>query len=306
MNQYVSPTQRPIVGIFFLILSTWAISALDAGAKLSMFIGLNLIFFAWIRYGVHTAIVFFLAYRAYGSQVFRPTYRVYQLWRGLLMILASFCFFTTLSYLPQAEATSIIFLAPLMVLCLAPFLLGEAPRLHRWLAALVGVVGVMIVVRPSAGLPWVGVVFGLMAATLIALQFVLTRKVAGDPAVVTLFWSGLVGTVLCTLLLPFFWKSGVAALADFGNFELTVLLSTGVLGALGHLLQIKAYQHATASLLAPFNYLQIVAASTMGFLVWGHFPDAISWFGIAIICLSGVTVTWIEWREGRRAKASAH
>ncbi|HEY9571714.1 MAG TPA: DMT family transporter, partial [Pusillimonas sp.] len=74
-------------------------------------------------------------------------------------------------------------------------------------------------------------------------------------------------------------------------------LSTGFWGALGHLLQIQAYRYAPASVLAPFIYLQIISAATLGWLIWGQFPDAFSWLGIAVICASGVTIGMVEWRN---------
>src|SRR3546814_7827237 len=80
-----------------------------------------------------------------------------------------------------------------------------------------------------------------------------------------------------------------------------LLISTGVSGALGHLLQIGAYRNAAASTLAPFVYLQIVSAATVGWLVWGHFPDALTWLGIAIICASGIVIGLLEWRRNRAA-----
>jgi drug/metabolite transporter (DMT)-like permease len=66
------------------------------------------------------------------------------------------------------------------------------------------------------------------------------------------------------------------------------------------LLQIQAYRYAPASMLAPFVYLQILSAAALGWLIWGQFPDALSWLGIAVICASGITIGSIEWRARRR------
>ena len=85
----------------------------------------------------------------------------------------------------------------------------------------------------------------------------------------------------------------------------TLLISTGVTGGLGHLFQIAAYRRAPASTLAPFIYLQIISATTVGWLVWDHFPDPLTWLGIAIICASGIGIGLVEWRRGRALAAAA-
>src|SRR5690606_28118896 len=90
------------------------------------------------------------------------------------------------------------------------------------------------------------------------------------------------------------------ALSALEPLHWVVLFSTGLLGAFGHLLQIQAYRFAPASLLAPFVYVQIVAAGSLGWLIWGQFPDALSWLGIAIICGSGASLAVWEWRGRAR------
>ncbi len=160
----------------------------------------------------------------------------------------------------------------------------------------------------AAGVPllvlcWVRYVVHLILVTALcfAAQFILTRRVASDDAYTSLIWSGLVGTVCLMAALPFILPPALPALAQLSPLNGLVLISTGLSGALGHLLQIAAYHNASASTLAPFVYLQIVSATTMGWLLWGHFPDALTWLGIAIICASGIVIGMLEWRRaGRR------
>jgi drug/metabolite transporter (DMT)-like permease len=216
------------------------------------------------------------------------------------MLAATMSFFTTLHYLPQAEATAINFLAPLIVLARAPWVLKEPPRLSRWVAAGVGFLGVLIIIRPSAGLDPVGTIFGLLTACLFAGQFIATRRVAVDDPFTTLIWSGAVGSVCLTAGLPFILPAALPLLDSLDAWQWIILLSTGFWGAAGHLLQIQAYRYAPASMLAPFVYLQILSAAALGWLIWGQFPDALSWLGIAVICASGITIGSIEWRARRR------
>lgn len=290
---------RPFAGISLLILSTWALSTLDASGKWAMGAGASLVLLCWMRYVVHLVLVLSLVFPKRGFSVFRSVRPRAQFIRGFAMLLATMSFFTTLHYLPQAEATAINFLAPLLMLAVAPWVLKEPPRISRWVAAGVGFLGVLVIIRPDGGLHPVGVVFGLITACLFAAQFISTRRVAVDDPFTTLVWSGGVGSVLLTFMLPFVWSDIMHLVQTLDAFTWLVLVGTGFWGALGHLLQIQAYRCAPASMLAPFLYLQIVAASTTGWLIWGQFPDALTWVGIGIICASGISVGYLEWR-GRK------
>lgn len=259
--------------------------------------GVSLWVLCWVRYSVHLVLVLALVLPLRGPRVLRTARPTAQLLRGSVMLLATLCFFKTLSYLPQAEATAINFLAPLLVLALAPWVLNEPPRVSRWVAAAVGFTGVLIIIRPGAGLHPMGVLWGLGTALAFAAQFLATRRVAVDDPMTTLVWSGAVGTVVLSLSMPWLLPQALPVLHGFGPVQWLVLFSTGVLGAAGHLLQIRAYRYAPASLLAPFLYLQIVAAATLGWLVWGQFPDAVSWLGIAVICGSGASLAVWEWKR---------
>lgn len=287
---------RPLAGIFLLVASAWALSGLDASGKWVMGAGVPLLIFCWMRYVIHLALVLVLILPVKGIKALRSIRRRDQMIRGALMLASTLSFFTALSYLPQAEATAINFLAPLIILSLAPWLLQEPGRLSRWLAAGIGLCGVLIIVRPGGGLDPIGTMFALLSACLMAGQSMATRRVAADNAFTTLIWSGAVGSICLTLILPFVLPHALPILAGLSPLQWVVLTGTGVLGALGHLLQIQAYQHAPASLLAPFVYFQIISAATLGWLVWGQFPDTLSWTGIAIICISGIGIAAYEWR----------
>lgn len=301
----MSTPQRPIVGIVLLILSTWALSSLDASGKWIMAAGLPLLVMCWARYMIHWFLVLAVVLPMRGTNVFKAHRPRDQILRGLIMLFATLSFFSALRYLPQAEATAINFLAPLLVLAVAPWLLKEPPRLSRWVAAGVGFLGVLLIIRPSSGLHPLGVMFGLITAILFATQFIVTRRLAVEDAFTTLIWSGSVGTVLTSLLMPFILPEIWPIFATFSPKEWAVLMATGVFGALGHLLQIQAYQRAPASVLAPFVYTQIISAAGLGWLVWGQFPDALSWLGIAIVCGSGAVIGYIEWRQQQRATRAA-
>lgn len=297
--------QRPLLGIVLLILSTWALSSLDASGKWIMAAGLPLLVMCWVRYLIHWVLVVGIIVPIKGFGVFKAKRPTDQILRGFIMLFATLSFFSALRYLPQAEATAINFLAPLIVLAIAPWILKEPSRISRWIAAAVGFMGVLLIIRPSSGLHPLGVVFGLITAVLFSTQYIVTRRVAVDDAMTTLIWSGSVGTLLITLIMPFILPEIWPIFSTFKTSHWLAMVATGVFGALGHLLQIQAYQRAPASLLAPFVYLQIISAAGLGWLVWGQFPDAISWVGIAIVAGSGVVIACLEWRQQKKTKQAA-
>ncbi|MEN5161630.1 DMT family transporter [Achromobacter spanius] len=298
-----SAARGPMIGVLLLVLSMWTLSCLDASGKWVMNAGVPLLVLSWVRYAIHLVLVLALVLPARGVRVLRSTKPREQLIRGGSMFLATLMFFTTLSYIPQAEATSINFLAPLLVLSLAPWILKEPARMSRFVAAGIAFVGVLIVIRPGGGLHPVGTVFGLLTACCFTAQFIATRRVAGDDPFTSLIWSGAVGTICLTLALPFILPPALPVLQALSAFDWMVLISTGITGCVGHLFQIAAYRRAPASTLAPFIYLQIISATSVGWLVWGHFPDPLTWVGIAIICASGMGIGMIEWRRGRALAA---
>lgn len=293
---------KVLSGIVLLVLSLWILSLQEASGKWLMHIGAPLFAVMFFRYLLHVIIVLGQTLPERGLSVFKSRNYTTQIIRGSTSLFASIFIFNALAYLPQAEATAIYFLAPLLVLCAAPMFLGEPSRWYRWVGALVGFGGVMIIVRPGAGLHHLGVIFALLAAFTIAAQFIYTRKLAGDDSKTTLVWTGVVGLAGSVVLLPFHWTTAVSVMGAFNLWEWFVVVLMGSCATLGHLLQIKAYQQAPASLLAPFSYFQIVAAAALGYLIWNQFPDVWAWLGIFVIIGSGVVVMVVEWRNNQQVK----
>lgn len=290
---------QPLLGIGLLLLSMWALSTLDASGKWVMAAGVPMLLLSWVRYAAHLAVALALIVPVRGWRILASRRPREQVLRGGAMLCATLLFFTTLRYLPQAEATAINFLAPLIVLLLAPWVLREPPRLSRWVAAGIAFLGVLIVIRPGGGLDPTGTMFGLIGAFCFSVQYIASRRVAADDPLTSVIWSGGVGTVVLSVALPYAIPAALPVLRELDPLHWCVLASTGVTGCIGHLLQIAAYRKAPASTLAPFTYLQIVSSTTTGWLIWGHFPDALTWLGIAVICGSGITIGVLEWRRAR-------
>lgn len=278
-------------GILFHIAGLWLLSTLDASGKWLVLAGVPVLMVSWTRYAVHTVLMTAIVLPQRGKAIFKTQSLSRQLLRGFLMIATTVLFFSVLTRLPLAEATAINFLAPLFMIAVAPWLLKESHRLHRWLGVIVGFAGMLVVVRPGSQLDPVGVALGLLTAFCFALFQIATRRVAHDDPLTTNYYGGLFGTAALTLALPWFWVT-----PDLSFWEWTLLVSTGVTGFFGHWLQATAFRKSPASLLAPFSYMQIISAVTLGWLVFGQAPGTTTALGIALICAAGLGVALTEAR----------
>ncbi len=278
-------------GILLHIAGLWLLSVLDASGKWLVMAGVSVLMVAWVRYAVHTALMTAIVLPSRGTAIFKTQSLPRQLLRGLLMITTTVLFFSVLGRLPLAEGTAMNFMAPLFLMMLAPWLLHEPHRLHRWLGVMAGFAGMLLVVRPGTPLDPIGIALGLLTALVFAFFQIATRRVAQDDPLTTNYYGGLFGTIALTVALPWFWKT-----PELAPWQWLLLVSTGVSGFLGHWLQIAAFSKSPATLLSPFSYLQMLAAATLGWLVFGQLPDRITALGIALICLAGVGVAVAEAR----------
>ncbi|WP_042885168.1 DMT family transporter [Cupriavidus necator] len=279
-----------LTGIALLVIGQWVLSLLDATSKTLTQQGLPLVGVAWVRYVGHVVAIFLLLGPAGWRRQWRPAKPGLQWLRGGLMLVSTLVFFSVLMLMPLAQATALNFCAPLFVVALSPWLLGERPGRHarwmRWTGVVVGFAGMLVVVRPGGQLSPLGVGLGLVSALVFALLQMLTRRIAAyDAPMTTLIQSGVTGACLTTLIVPFFWFSAWPT-----PLQCALLVSAGITGSLGHYFVIRAFQYADASFLSPFLYLQIVSAMVIGYLAFGQLPDWTTAGGIGIICLGGLCV----------------
>lgn len=288
------------LGIACLILGQWTLSLLDTAGKLLAQGGYHVVMIAWMRYTINTAFMALtlapLYRRRTGMSILRSQHPGLQMFRALLLLLSTVVFFSVLKIVPLAEGTAMNFCAPLIVLAVSPWLLKEKSYPSRWFAVALGFIGMLVVMRPGGAISPTGVMLGAASACVFAVVSMLNRKMNQfDPPVVTLFYGGLVGMLASTCLVPFFWSTHAPTLR-----EGLILASTGITSTLGHYLVNTAYRHAEASLLTPFFYLQVISATTMGWLVFGQLPDMLTAAGIGIICASGMGAAYVEHRRSHR------
>jgi drug/metabolite transporter (DMT)-like permease len=214
-----------------------------------------------------------------------------QVARGVTLALSTVLFFSALARMPIAEASAITFLSPLLLTALSVLLLRERVSPAAWLAVATGFVGVLIIIRPGGAVFSPAALLPLATAFCFAAYQLMTRQLASvDSSFATLFYGAIVGTVLLSLLLPFYWHPPESLAHGL------LLAMLGVLGSVGHFVLIRAFEHAPASVLAPFVYAQLVSVLILGYLVFGDFPDGWSLVGMGIIVASGAFVA----SRGRR------
>ena len=201
--------------------------------------------------------------------------------------------YVAITRMPLGDAAAIQFLAPVLVTALSGLLLGEHVGPRRWMAVACGFVGVLLVARPGSGVLGWNALLPLATAVLLAVYMMMTRIIRNkdDPAATT-FYSTALGALILSFLVIFNWQS--LTLIQWG-----LMVTMGAAGAVGHFMLVKAFHSAEASMLAPFTYVQVVAAILWGFLVFGDVPGIWTIAGASVVIASGLYVWYRESRVQR-------
>ena len=282
-----------------ILLAGLCFSTLDATAKY-LVQEHTLFLVVWARYAGQMLVTTPIAWHRGGTAFWRTRHLRVQLARSLCLVVATLCFFGALRFLPLAEGSAISFLAPMFALLLAYPVLGERPTRARWLSALGGFAGILILVRPGSAVfhPATGLL--VLAAISNAMYQILTRKLPHDSSHTTLFYSALVGTVGLSFALPY-----AEVPAQVTPRDVLFLVLLGLLAGVGHWFLIGAFLRAPATLVAPFTYVHMVWATLYGYAIFGQLPDGLSALGMAVIVASGVGLVVYERAAARRRSRSA-
>ncbi len=282
MTRQAGERDRTPLAIGFMCMAVLCFVILDSVAKyLSARHPVPMI--VWGRFAVHLLALSMLAPVLGGRRLVATRRPWLQIGRGGLLVVATGSIFVAVKYLPLTQVYAISFTSPLFVALLAGALLGERVGIVRWLAIVCGFGGVLVVIRPDIEMHW-AVALPVLMAVAWALYQIATRALAAtDTALTTLFFTGVFGVAVLTPLTPLFWS-------NFALREWALLAGAGVLALGGHLLLIRAYAMASASVLPPVVYVQIVWAALIGWFVFGELPDAPTIAGGAVVIASGLIV----------------
>ncbi len=232
--------------------------------------------------------------------------------RVSIVMVSNVTYFLGLAAMPLADAVATAYVAPIIVTLMSVVVLGEKVGPHRWGAVAVGMLGVVVMLRPGAGVVQPAAILVLISSICYAASHMMTRRMRDTESAMAMgfyvqcgfivvcstmgLWSGdghLAGSAdpsLAFLFRAWMWP----AAADW-----YVLVAAGLAVAGGGLMVSQAYRLNEAGLVAPFEYVGMPMAIFWGVVVFHRWPDATAWIGIALICGAGL---YTLWRETRRRK----
>lgn len=276
---------RPLLGVLLVMLATALFACLDVANK-ALVTEYNVPLVVAIRYFGHSILMIALLAPTRGRELVTTKRTGLVVVRALCLVVSSLLAGLALQRMPVAETVSIIYLSPIIVVLLARPLLGETIGAVGWIAAVAGFAGVLLIARPGGGLDPLGVAFTLCNVAVTVVYFLLSRILARtEKTLALLFYTALGGAICYGIALPWTLYGEPPTLLQIGLF-----LSLGVSAGLGHYCFTAAHRFAPSSVLAPVNYLHLVWAGLLGWLVFNHIPEPLAIIGMTIVTAAGVMV----------------
>jgi drug/metabolite transporter (DMT)-like permease len=285
-----SARQRRI-GISFVIGATLCFSILDASAKW-LVQSLPVLQVVWLRFVTHVLLMGLLLAPQHGWALVRTRSPRLQALRGLMLASMTALNFVALQYLQLAETGAIQFSVPILIALLSAWWLHERLDARRWVAIVGGFAGVLLVIRPGSAAFHPALLLCVANAVIYAAFNMLTRRMAASETPESMQWlSALMAAVLIAPFALAQWQAPASLL------QWAVLLLCGLMGGVGHWFVAIAHRHASAAVLGPFIYQQILYMTLWGWLVFRQVPDAFVVAGAAVVVLSGLYLLWMELRH---------
>jgi drug/metabolite transporter (DMT)-like permease len=271
-------------GILFMVIAALLFGCVDALSKLlapTQSVGQ----IVWARYALAFPLLLSTTRPSEWRRLFNTAAPRLQIARGLTPILLSGGMVLGVRYLPLADATAILFAGPFLVVALSAPMLGERVPAASWIGVAIGFVAVLVVARPGLDELSKYAIFPALSAVFFAVQQLLTRRLgtARERAQTTLIWTLAIGALISTPVAAVTWE-------PLGVRGWVLMLALGSVFAVSQLLYIRSLAYAQVSVLAPFNYVQIVSAALIGLVVFGDVPDRWTLVGIAMIIAAGVYI----------------
>ncbi|HKU06738.1 MAG TPA: DMT family transporter [Bradyrhizobium sp.] len=271
----------PFKGIALILASTVFLGLSDVTAKY-LASSLPSIEITWIRFLVFALIMTPAMIPGSPLYAMKTDRRKLHFMRGATVLGSSLFFITGLSFLPIAEASATGFVAPMFVTALSIVFLNEVVGLRRWIATGVGLLGVLIILRPGTSAFHAAAIFPLVSALCWACTLIMTRMLTGtERAITTMTYSSIAGVLILSALVPFVWVTPTWQAVAFGIF-------IGIASTAGQWIVVLAFRYADASVLAPFSYTQLLWVSLLGYFVFGEIPDKWTVIGAGFIVASGL------------------
>ncbi len=277
--------------IALVAVSTLCFAALDAVAKW-LVRTLPVAEVVWLRFATHVLLMLAVLLPRRGIALLHMKSVKLNVLRGAMLASMTGLNFWALQYLQLAETGAIQFSVPILIALLSAWWLKERLDARRWAAVVAGFVGVLLVIRPGSHAFQPAILISVVQAFIYAAFNLLTRRMAAteSPETMQLVSAMAALVVLAPVALPQ-WQT------PSGAWTFVLVLSTGVFGGIGHLAVAQAHKWASAAVLGPFLYQQILYMTLWGWLVFGQVPDAFVVAGGAVVVLSGLYLLWLEMRR---------
>ena len=265
--------------------SAWMIvPIMDAFAKY-LSSSMDVLQITWARYFftvVFTLTLMLLFYRQSFVWTKKPAL---QLIRGLIFVFSTYLFFYAISEISLPKALTLAFVAPICVTALSPFFLDERVGIKRWTAVSLGFIGTLIVIRPGFIEFNLHTFAALGNGICYGFYLIITRKLSkSDNSLLTLLFSGLVGTILISFFLPNVWVNPSLN-------QWFMMVTIGFIASVAHLFIILSLKYADASKLAPLGYTEIITNILISYYYFKELPDNWTYLGLFIIVLSGLYIS---------------
>ncbi len=285
-----SPRSRRI-GIGLVTLATLCFAALDACAKW-LVQSLPVFEVVWLRFLTHSVLMTVLLAPVYRWELVRVRNVPLQGVRALMLGLMTALNFWALQYLQLAETGAIQFSVPLLIGLISAWWLHEHLDGRRWCAIVAGFAGVLLVIRPGTQGFHPAILLSVMNAVLYAVFNLLTRRMASTESPASMQLMSAIGATVVTA--PFAllrWQTP----GDLTTW--TLIGACGLCGGIGHYCVAKAHRYASAAVLGPFLYQQIIYMALWGWLIFAQVPDGFVVAGSLVVVLSGLYLLWLEMRR---------
>jgi drug/metabolite transporter (DMT)-like permease len=291
MSQLRSNTARNRqIGIALVTATTLLFAVLDTSAKW-LVQTLPVLQVVWLRFVFHTILTTAIFMPSMGPDLFKIKNPSLQILRGLMLALMTGLNFFALQYLQLAEVGAVQFSVPILIALISAWFLHEKLDAKRWLAICVGFAGVLIIIRPGSHGFHPAIFLSIINAFLYAAFNLMTRRLAGsDHPISTQLVSAAVPSLLLAPMALWQWQVP----SDW--FTWGVIILTGLAGGLGHTATALAHRYATAAVLGPFLYQQIIYMTLGGWLVFGQIPDSAVVIGACVVVMSGLYLLWHEFK----------
>lgn len=274
-----------------MVLVTVCFASMDATAK-ELTQRYDPFFVVWARYTTH-AVGALIILAPFLGRLFRTEQFGMQALRSGLLFTATIFFFSGFAVMPLADVIAVAQVAPLMITAMAALILAERVGPYRWAGVIVGFLGALIIVRPGGdGFGWAALL-PIGGSLAFAAYSIATRFLGGrDSPWTTFLYTATVGSLVASLAVPFVWVT-----PDWSDVPLFLML--GAFGAAGQALIVAAFQYASASVLAPFLYVNLIWAALFGLFLFGETPDIWTVAGASLIIAAGL---FVRHRESVRAR----